>query len=71
MIIRTNNNTNGMKAIVTASFEIDVTDWYKGERLTKKEKFEKVKEELADFSVFMPLAEYSNFKDVEVVIKEL
>ena len=60
-----------MKALITASFEIDVTDWYEGERLTKTEKFNKVKEELADYSVFMPLAKYEHLKDVNVEITQL
>ena len=57
-----------MKALVTATFEIDVTDWYEDERLTKTEKTERLKEELSDFSVFMPLFEYRDLKDVEVKV---
>ena len=57
-----------MKAKVTATFEIDVTDWYSDERLTKKEKQEKLIEDLSDFSVFMPHFEWKSFKDVDVKI---
>ena len=58
-----------MKAIIKPVFEIDVTDWYEDDRLTKKEKIEKLKEELEDFSVFMPQCEYSNLKGVKIEIK--
>ena len=58
-----------MKAIFKPTFEIDVTDWYAGERLTKKEKIEKLKEELSDFSVFMVHADYGNLKKIEVDVK--
>lgn len=57
-----------MKAIIKPVFEIDVSDWYEDERLTKKEKVEKLKEDLSDFSVFMLHAEYSNLKDVDVEV---
>lgn len=59
-----------MKAIVTTTFEIDVTDWSKDEGLTKNQRIEKIKEDLHDFSVFMPHFEYENFKDVTVKIKD-
>jgi len=55
-----------MKAIVTAKFEFDVTDWYEDEKLTLKQKEKQLKEDLSDFSVFMPLAEYNTLKDVNV-----
>lgn len=57
-----------MKAIVKATFEIDVTDWSKDEGKTKAQRIKAIKEDLSDFSVFMPNFEYSNFKDVEVII---
>lgn len=57
-----------MKARFTATFEIDVSDWYEDERLTKAEKTAKLKEDLADYSVFMLHAQYQALKDCEVSI---
>lgn len=59
-----------MKAIIIATFEVDVSDWYEDERLNKKEKIKKLKEDLSDFSVFMPQFDYESLKDVEVIIKD-
>lgn len=58
-----------MKAIIKATFELDVTDWYADEKLTKSEKRAKLEEDLSDFSVFMPNFQYKDFKDVQVIIK--
>ncbi len=59
-----------MKAIVTATFEIDVTDWYSDEGLSIDRKTRLLKDDLEDFSVFMPHFEYKNFKDVKIVLKD-
>lgn len=58
-----------MKAVFKPTFEIDVTDWFKDERLTKVEKIERLKEELSDYSVFMLHAQYEALKDIEVAVK--
>jgi hypothetical protein len=58
-----------MKAIIKPTFVIDVTDWLKNEKLTKKQKIAFLKEELSDFSLFMVHATYERFKDVKVEIK--
>jgi hypothetical protein len=57
-----------MKAIIKPVFEIDVSDWYEDERLTKKEKIAKLKEDLSDFSVFMIHCDYEALKDIKVII---
>jgi hypothetical protein len=57
-----------MKAIIKPVFEIDVSDWYEDERLTKKEKIAKLKEDLSDFSVFMIHCDYEVLKDIKVII---
>lgn len=57
-----------MKAIIKPIYEVDVSDWYMDERLTKKEKIAKLKEELADFSVFMLHCDYKALMDVDVRI---
>lgn len=59
-----------MKTIIKPTFEIDTSDWYEGERLTKKEKIKKLKEDLSDFSVFMLHCDYEALKDVEVEVKD-
>lgn len=57
-----------MKVIVRPTFEIEVSDWYEGERLTEEEKIIKLKEELSDFSVFMLHFDYENLQDVDVEV---
>lgn len=59
-----------MKAIFKPEFEIDVSEWYLGEGLTKKQRIKKIKEDLEDFSVFMLHAEYTNFIKVSVDLKD-
>ena len=51
-----------MTAEITAVFEIDVTDWI------KEDGQKHVVEELHDFSVFIPMFEYSAFKKVSIKI---
>lgn len=58
-----------MKAFITPTFEVDVTDWYEDERLTLQEKIEKLKEDLSDYSVFMAHCDYKALKNVEVDIE--
>lgn len=58
-----------MKAVIKTRFEIDVSDWYGDERLTKKEKVQKLEEDLSDYSVFMLHFTYESLKDVDVFIK--
>ena len=55
-----------MKAIVTAVFEIDVSEWFADEGLTKKQRLKRIEEELADYSVLMENADYKNFSYSEV-----
>lgn len=57
-----------MKVYITPTFKIDVTDWYEDERLTLEEKLEKLKDELSDYSTFMPLCDYKTLQTVEVDI---
>lgn len=59
-----------MKALVTATFEIDVTDWNKGEGLSLAQRKKKIEEDLEDFSVFMPHFDYEKFRKVEVKLKD-
>lgn len=42
-----------MKATFTATFEVDVTDWFQGEGMTKKQRIKKIEENLEDYSIFM------------------
>lgn len=58
-----------MKAMITAKFEIDVSDWNTDENLSVKENKEKIIEDLSDYSVFMPMCDYKKLKSVEVVLK--
>lgn len=60
-----------MKAIIKPVFEIDVSDWYKGERLTTKEKIQKLQEELSDFSVFMIHCHYEALQDIDIDIYDI
>ena len=57
-----------MKAIATAKFEIDVSDWSKDEGLTNKQRIKQIQTDLEDFSVFMLHFTYENFKDIKVTI---
>ena len=59
-----------MKAIVQATFTIDVSAWRTDEGLSKKQRMDKIQEDLYDFSVFMPHFEYKNFSDVSVAFIE-
>jgi len=40
-----------MKIKVSLFYELDVTDWYEGEKLNKKQKLKKLEEDLSDISV--------------------
>ena len=55
----------------TPTWEVDVTDWYEGERLSPKEREQKLKEDFENISVFMNHAEYQNLKGVEVKVTEI
>ena len=37
-----------MKALVQATFKIDVSDWFEDEGLTKRQRLEKIKEEMVN-----------------------
>ena len=50
------------------TFEIDVTDWYEGERLSPREREKRLKEDFDDFSVFINHVSYQNLKGVEVKV---
>lgn len=58
-----------MKAIIKPTFEIDVTDWNKGEGLTEVQRIKQTKEDLEDFSVFMPHCDYQSLKDIKITFK--
>ena len=57
------------KAIIKPTFEIDITDW-NDENEPKSKMCNRLKEELADYSVFMRnhISSYENLTDVEVKI---
>jgi len=60
-----------LRLTFTPTFELDVTDWFEGERLTVQERRKKLKEDFSDFSVFMQHAEYRNLLDVTVQVDVL
>ena len=57
-----------LKLTFTPTFQLDVTDWYEGERLSVEERRKKLKEEFEDISVFMQFATYTNLLDVDVQV---
>ena len=55
-----------MKIQVKLIYELDVTDWYAGDGLTKKQKLDNLKEELSDISVHCQHCTYETLKGCEI-----
>lgn len=58
-----------MKIQVDLIYELDVSDWYEDEKLTKKQKLRRLEEDLSDISVHCNHCNYETLKDCK--IKEL
>lgn len=59
-----------MYAYVTPTFKIDVRDWFVYEGMPEDERVRRIQEDLQDYSVFMPKAEYQALQDVKVVFDD-
>ena len=55
-----------MKVEVKLVYELDITDWYEDENLTKKEKLERFKEDIYDVSVHCNHCTYKTQTGCEV-----
>lgn len=55
-----------MKVKVKLVYKLDVDDWYEDEKLTKKEKLNKLREDLADISVHSKHCNYETLVGCEV-----
>lgn len=55
-----------MKIQVKLIYNLDVSDWYEDERLTKKEKLQKLEEDLSDISVHCNHCNYETLVGCEI-----
>lgn len=55
-----------MKIQVKLIYNLDVSDWYEDERLTKKEKLQRLEEDLSDISVHCNHCTYETLVGAEI-----